>query len=258
MTNVEIRMTKGTRGGGFAVGTDLRESGTPSSDSERSPIVGVSRRFGVGHMLVATGLFAIVFGFLQYADASLATYALWAFFCTAIPLGQVFLYQGRDPRRASCLVGSRLLPALRLSSWIYLLAKEAMEGRWTTLDLSLAAEGTLFIALMTILSMALGYGLGYMIGTISAGVFLVLDRRWDAGKRVDVAGIRHQLGATRLRLLLRLANGGWTGSPGRLCGGSGGTDSDPFVTRSFCHVSLLYLSPSASRSSGAASFSRPI
>lgn len=144
----------------------------------------------MGHMLVATGLFAIVFSFLQYAEASLVTYALWAFFCAAIPLGQVFLYQGRDPRRASCLVGSRLLPAILLSRWIYLLAEEAMEGRWITLDLSLMAEGTLFIGFVTILSVALGYGLGYAIGTISAGVFLVLDRRWDAGKRVDVAANR--------------------------------------------------------------------
>ncbi len=170
------------------MGTDLQESDGPSGDFERSLVVGVSRRFGVGHMLAATGLFAIVFSFLQFAEASLTTYALWAFFCATIPLGQVFLYQGRDPRRASCLVGSRLLPAMLLSRWVYLLAKDAMEGRWRTLDLGLVAEGTLFIAFTTILSVGLGYGLGYVIGTISAGVFLVLDRKWDAGKRVDAAG----------------------------------------------------------------------
>lgn len=97
--------------------SDVTEPDSSPRESDRIPIVGVSRRFGTGHMLVALELFAPLFGFLHAIETPPVAYALCAFFCVAIPLGQVFLYQGREPRRASRLVGTRLLPLLVVGGW---------------------------------------------------------------------------------------------------------------------------------------------
>lgn len=153
--------------------------------SNPTPIVGVSRRFGTGHILVAVGLFAPLFGILHALDASPVGYALCALFCVAIPLGQVFLYQGRQPRRASCLVGTRMLPLLVVGGFVL------AEGPDLIADLrSGGSHADLAWVVLILLSMfaamaGLGYALGYVIGTVSAGVFLVVDRKWNAGRRGD-------------------------------------------------------------------------
>ncbi len=79
--------------------------GAADGEPNAVPIAGVSRRFNVGHLLVAVGLFAVLFCFLRLLRAPPAAYVLCALFCVAISLGQMYLYQGRQPRRASCLVG---------------------------------------------------------------------------------------------------------------------------------------------------------
>lgn len=43
------------------------------------------------------------------------------------------------------------------------------------------------LLLMFVCMAGLGYALGYVVGTVSAGVFLVVDRKWDAGKRGDAS-----------------------------------------------------------------------
>lgn len=69
----------------------------------RTPIARVSRRFGVAHMMIAVGLFAVLFCLLELFDVPSSPLAVFAYvpcvlFCVAIPLGQVFLYKGRHPR----------------------------------------------------------------------------------------------------------------------------------------------------------------
>jgi hypothetical protein len=130
--------------------------------------------------LVTVGLFAVLFGFLRMSDAPLVAYVPCALFCLAIPLGQVFLYEGRQPRRASCLVGARLLPLLYIGALaVFRFQDLVREFRYHESEFVVVAL-TLVIFLT-----ASGYLLGYCIGTLSAGVFLVVDRRWDAGKRAD-------------------------------------------------------------------------
>lgn len=156
-------------------------------ESNRTPIVGVSRRFGTGHMLVAVGLFAPLFGILQALDTPPVGYAFCALFCASIPLGQVFLYQGRRPRRASCLVGTRLLPLLVVGGIALVEAPDLIA------DLRLGGfydelAGFVLVLLLVFAAMAgLGYALGYVIGTISAGVFLVVDQKWNAGRRGEAS-----------------------------------------------------------------------
>ena len=161
---------------------------TEPSPPPRTPIVGVSRRFGVAHMMVAVGLFAMLFSLLEVLGVRQMhrpeiVYLACVAFSLAIPLGQAWLYQGRQPRRASCLVGSRLLPLMAVGTvaWLQLpeLIDYALAG-YSSLD-----EWAVFIVLVAgtaVFAHAIGFFLGYIVGTVSAGVFLVIDRQWDAGQ----------------------------------------------------------------------------
>ena len=156
-----------------------------------TPIARVSRRFGVGHMMVAVGLFAVLFSLLELFDVPSSPLAVFAYvpcvlFCVAIPLGQVFLYKGRHPRLASCLVGSRMLTFMVVGALVCTVGPELLRDighGWFSVR-----DWAILLFLMTALgSLAYGVGLflGYAVGTISAGVFLVVDRQWNAGKPAD-------------------------------------------------------------------------
>lgn len=171
--------------GGGVVVSALKTSDELAGSGGHVPIVSVSQRFSVGHMMVAVGLFAMLFSLLEGLGVRelgdpILVYPACMLFCAAIPLGQVLLYQGRRPRLASCLVGARLLPPLAL---LPVLIEVIPDFGW------LNAEEIVFLGFQLVFGAVLlsgvGYFLGYLIGTVSAGVFLVLDRRWDAGKRIS-------------------------------------------------------------------------
>ncbi len=138
-------------------------------------------------MLVAMGLFAPLFGILHALDTPPVGYAFCALFCVAIPLGQVFLYQGRKPRRASCLVGTRLLPLLVVGGFVIVEVPGFVADLRSGGTYDVMAWGVLMLLLMFAAMAGLGYALGYVIGTISAGVFLAVDRKWDAGRRGEAS-----------------------------------------------------------------------
>ncbi len=142
-------------------------------------------------MMIAVGLFAVLFSLLELFDVPSSPLAVFAYvpcvlFCVAIPLGQVFLYKGRHPRRASCLVGSRLLTFMVVGALACAAGPELLRDiahGWFSVR-----DWAVLLFLMTALgSLAYGVGLflGYAVGTISAGVFLVVDRQWNAGKPAD-------------------------------------------------------------------------
>jgi Leucine Rich Repeat (LRR) protein len=162
---------------------ELQESDAPSGDSERSPVVGVSRRFTVAHMMVAVGLFAVLFSFLQFLGAAPVMYVPCVLFCVAVLLGQMFLYQGREPRRASCVVGSRLLPVFVIVPVVVPQLPWALgrlgAGWLGFVDFTFVS---FLVVLSAVLLAILGFVLGYTLGTISAGVFLLLDRQRDVGQ----------------------------------------------------------------------------
>ena len=156
----------------------MSEGGDNSGGAAHPAVVGVSRRFGVGHMLVATGLFALLFSVLQVTGASLGGYLWCSAFCAAIALGQVFLYQGRLPRRASCLVGSRFaLVMVSVYGTHILLSGIADKSSQGTLQYDFLVVSASFLLWWVFLATIAGYVFGYLIGVVSAGIFLVVDRK---------------------------------------------------------------------------------
>ncbi len=157
----------------------------------RIPIASVSRRFGMAHMMVGVGLFAVLFSVLEVLGvrqlgAPWMAYVASALFCMAVPLAQTLLYGGKKPRQASCLAGMFLLPLIVVVGVSALLLDELAEvmplGLAPFLKWSLIGLIVVFLALA---AGGVGCLLGYLVGTVSAGVFLVVDRRWDAGKLAD-------------------------------------------------------------------------
>ena len=121
---------------------------------------GVPRRFGVSVLLVITAMYAVLFGILQATNAPASSFFVIALFFTAIGLGQMFLFKGKRPRRASVLVGGCFFPCL------VLLKIFSVHHRMWHAEL-------LFGLVCSTLGGAL---LGYTGGGIVAGVFLVIDK----------------------------------------------------------------------------------
>ncbi|MHB8900356.1 MAG: hypothetical protein ACYC6Y_16520 [Thermoguttaceae bacterium] len=143
----------------------------------RAPIVGVPRNFATGHLLAMVTLFALVFSTLSYQEAARGWYVVWGLFITAIILGQMFLFGGKDPRKASCVTGACAAPLLLAGTWI------VYEG----LD-PLLRQGPIFM--LTLIPLCFGTAVmgtlvGYLVGTVCAGIFLVTERRWHAGQIVE-------------------------------------------------------------------------
>ncbi len=124
---------------------------------------GVPRRFGVSVLLVITALYAVLFGLLQAVRAPAPVFFVIALFFTTIGLGQMFLFKGKRPRRASVLVGACFFPCLVLF----------MVG-WETPRILHEAFVPILIGLAC--STMGGALLGYTGGGIVAGVFLVIDK----------------------------------------------------------------------------------
>lgn len=131
----------------------------------RVPIAGVPRSFSAGRMLAIVALFAVLFSLLQITGAPVALFPYAGVFCAAVILGQMLLFGGRHPRAASCIVGAAAMPILS----VFALLSSSSRG--------LSPFENLLVC--TTFSGAIA---GYLVGAICAGAFLVLDRRWDAGR----------------------------------------------------------------------------
>lgn len=68
--------------------------------------MGVPRQFGVGTLLVITAMYALLFGLLRAFSCPTFGFVLVASFVTAVGLGQMLLFKGKEPRDASLLVGA--------------------------------------------------------------------------------------------------------------------------------------------------------
>jgi hypothetical protein len=137
------------------------------------PIARVPRSFNTGRMLIIVTLYAFLFSLLQVTDAHPALYPYAGIFVAAIVLAQMFGFAGKDPRLASFLVGTITMPILTLVVMLALLFSTGgprggayIQGLFCTLFAS-ALVGGFF---------------GYLVGTVCAGAFLIVDRRWDAGQ----------------------------------------------------------------------------
>ena len=121
---------------------------------------GVPRRFGVGTLLLITAMYAVLFAVLRAMQVPPVGFVLIGVFFGAVGLGQMLLFKGQRPRRASVLVGACAYPCLFLAAELY---HSGQPG----LDLLFA---------MALAGMISGAVYGYLAGLLIAGVFLVNEK----------------------------------------------------------------------------------
>jgi hypothetical protein len=137
------------------------------TSSPKTPLVGheeagVPRRFGIGTLLLITAMYAVLFAVLRVFHAPPFVFVEIAGFFTAVGLGQMFLFKGQRPRRASVIVGVGFYVAMSIFFWV----DNRLLGRGVfVLFLINLVEGLFFGALF-----------GYLAGVMIAGVFLMSDK----------------------------------------------------------------------------------
>jgi hypothetical protein len=120
-------------------------------------VYAVPRRFGMGTLLVATTLFAMLFAFLQWARARPEELFFYSAFVATLSVAQMVFE--RSPRWASILAGGFYLP---LSMLIIPMVRG--RGVWR-------GTGSVGLIEWTII----GLCIGYLGGALVAGIFLASD-----------------------------------------------------------------------------------
>lgn len=115
--------------------------------------------------MVITTMYAVLFATLRANGVRPTAFAVIALFFTAVGLGQMLLFRGRRPRRASILVGACANPLLIIGGAIV-----DSFTRGQPIDHFSAVFGGLLCGLPS------GALFGYLAGGLIAGVFLLIDR----------------------------------------------------------------------------------
>ena len=80
---------------------------------------GVPHRFGVGTLLLISTMYAVLFAVWRFIEGP-PTVLVWvALFFFAVGLGQMLLFKGQRPRRASVIVGACVVPCMFLGYIVY-------------------------------------------------------------------------------------------------------------------------------------------
>ena len=116
----------------------------------------IPRRFGLSAAATLITTFGFLFGALNYMEAPPAVYLFCAFEIVAICLGQILF--GSAPRSSSCVAGALTLP---LCVWL-----TTTRPGWMAEEVYWMCLGFLFF---------FGGLLGYCLGALAAGFFLVMD-----------------------------------------------------------------------------------
>jgi hypothetical protein len=125
---------------------------------------GVPRRFGIGTMLIITTMYAVLFAVMQTLRLPLEGFVLVSLFFTAIGFGQMLLFKGRRPRRASIIVGACAYPCLAVGSVGFVQRNLDYQSFFFFLFPGLVC----FIPTGAIM--------GYLAGMLIAAVFLLIDK----------------------------------------------------------------------------------
>ena len=130
----------------------------------RLSLYSVPRRFDLATVLVVTAAYSLLLGSLTAAKAHPLLTTAVAGFVTLVGSGQALLFGGLKPRLASIVVGISLFELMVIVA--YFVNSPAMGS---------------FIWLFIVINAAYGLILGYVVGTVVGGVFLVADaiRRRD-------------------------------------------------------------------------------
>jgi hypothetical protein len=144
----------------IAVGTEHRLA---DEESLKKMLEAVERaltpiQFGISTLLVVTAMYAVLFGVMRMFDASPSTFVVIAMLFTAVGLGQVLLFKGRRPRKASMVVGGGFFVGLWV---IYRIAfgNDYFYHPFAPFD---PVEGAFFGAMW-----------GYVVGLLISGAFRV-------------------------------------------------------------------------------------
>lgn len=125
---------------------------------------GVPHRFGFGTLFLVSTMYAELFAVWRLIGGSSWSLAWVAGFFTAVGFGQMLLFKGQRPRRASVIVGACILPCRILCAAVYeLLAARAV----------LPSHVILLVLLFGILG---GAVYGYIAGLLIAAHFLLIDK----------------------------------------------------------------------------------
>lgn len=135
-------------------------------DQPRRQHYQVPRRFGLRSILVATALFGAMLAILKWTEMSPVPFVFY--FSYLIVVGGAQAIFERNPRLASILGGSSFVLILKLAAAAF------------SLDLHTINVGlfeALFSADLATYPLAIVFGgfYGYLIGTMLAGLYLVLD-----------------------------------------------------------------------------------
>lgn len=123
---------------------------------------GAPRRFGIGTILIVMGAASLLLAFLIAWGAHPVVVLHVVGFTTLIGFAQVFLFEGKDPRKASLVAGLVICPVY----WIGL-------GLYITV---IGVQGEEEIILIFFLaSFVFGPLLGYLAGGVVGGIFLLMD-----------------------------------------------------------------------------------
>lgn len=146
---------------------EILETYKPWGAAWDKPAIGVPRRYTLAMILGMMAVYAVLFAALRVADAHAAVFILVTVFFTGVSLGQPLLFGGRYPRAAAMWIGGALVPIEGIAAIICI---AIAGGRVPSLGEFVCAAVGLSIA-----GIPAGVLLGYLLGCIGAGLFLLMD-----------------------------------------------------------------------------------
>jgi hypothetical protein len=137
---------------------------------DKTPAVGMPRKFSMAVMMMMVTLFAVLFSTLRWLEAWPVYYGIFGVLVFGVTMGQMILFDGKYPRAASIWSGAVLLP-LEIGA-INLFSNLIHE--YPNIFQRIAI--TIFFMILTV---PVGALFGYLAGGLTAGVVLLLEWKKD-------------------------------------------------------------------------------
>ena len=146
---------------------------------------GVPNRFGVGTLLIFSTMYAVLFALWRIVEGPPTFLVYVTIFFSAIGLGQMLLFKGRRPRKASVIVGACAYTCMFFGFIVY----ELLASGHYVSDADLLFGSCCWL----LFCIPVGALLGYLAGMLIAAHFLLIDK-WK-NRRVRTKDIDHADGA---------------------------------------------------------------
>jgi hypothetical protein len=126
-------------------------------------VASVPRRFGVGVLLILMTAFAVLFAGMRTFGAQPELFIVIAGLFFAVTLGQILLFEGKQPRKASIICGAIAFPVTMVGLSVY----------WNSQSPARFDGAAAFAGV--VMSVPGGAILGYLAGCLMAGVFFAQE-----------------------------------------------------------------------------------